>query len=88
MTTTTRNEAAERLREVLRADSWAEGSVAMGLLDDALTAERVATTVGILDAQEQVATATRRATVERIRAAVERYDVMFDQDFWDGVGDE
>ena len=37
------NEAAERLRDTLREDDWAEGSLAMGQLDEALAAERRAT---------------------------------------------
>ena len=37
------NEAAERLRETLTEDGWADGSLAFDQFDDALAAERRAT---------------------------------------------
>jgi hypothetical protein len=70
-TRATRNEAAERLRNQLWHPYEQEQA---NLLDEALAAERAAgrveATVGMLDAQQQVADAARRATVERIRERI------------------
>jgi hypothetical protein len=82
----TTNEAAERLLEWIAADGFAPSYAraragspeARKRLAAALTAERAAgrveATVGMLDAQQQVADATRRATVERIREQLASWD--------------